>query len=84
MTEDEWKEHCRKAVAAMKAFTAPFACAISYEAPGELPRLSGTGSVIELFGRRFILTNEHVLIDEKADLERPNLAYGLPHALADF
>ena len=39
MTEDEWKEHCRKAVTAMKDFTAPFASAISYEVPGDLPRL---------------------------------------------
>lgn len=54
MTEDEWKEHCREAVTSMKGFTAPFASAISYEAPDDLPRLSGTGSVIELLGRRFI------------------------------
>ena len=77
MTEDEWKEHCRKAVTAMKGFTAPFASAVSYEAPDDLPRLSGTGSILELQGRRFILTNEHVLLDEKTGSERPNLAYGL-------
>lgn len=77
MTEDEWKVHCRKAATAMKDFTAPFASAISYEGADGLPRLSGTGSVIELLGRRFILTNEHVLLDEKTGSDRPSLAYGL-------
>lgn len=57
MIEDAWKDHCRKAVTAMKGLTAPFGSAISYGAPDDLPRLSGTGSVLELLGRRFILTD---------------------------
>ncbi|WP_152428292.1 hypothetical protein [Methyloferula stellata] len=77
MTEDEWKAHARQAVAQMKNFTAPFVSPISYEKPNDVPRLSGTGSFIEIFSRRFLLTNEHVLIDDKTGDPFPDLAYGL-------
>jgi len=76
MTEDEWKAHARIAVATMKTFTAPFVSPISYEKPGDIPRLSGSGSFIDLFGRSFLLTNEHVLIDNTGN-RMPNLAHGL-------
>lgn len=77
MTEDEWKNHARQAVVEMQKFTAPFVSPISYECPNDLPRLSGTGSFIQLFGRRFLLTNQHVLVDEKTGQDMPELAHGL-------
>ena len=78
MTEDEWKAHARHVVKEMQGFTAPFVSPISYEKPGDVPRLSGTGSFIELFGRKFLLTNEHVILDLGKSVEMPNLAHGLP------
>jgi hypothetical protein len=77
MTEDEWKAHARKALLGMQTFTAPFVSPISYERLDDLPRLTGTGSFIELCGRPFLLTNEHVLVDEKTADPKPKLAHGL-------
>lgn len=76
ISEDEWKKSARQVVKEMQAFTAPFVSAVSYEKPNDEPRLSGSGSFIELFGRRFLLTNEHVLHDQQSDLLLPNLAFG--------
>ncbi|GBR74830.1 hypothetical protein [Acidiphilium acidophilum] len=77
MTDDDWKNHARTAVLAMQSFTAPFVCPISYERPNELPRLSGTGSYIDLFKKKFLLTNQHVLLDEHTKQEKPQLAHGI-------
>ncbi|WP_156405501.1 hypothetical protein [Sphingomonas sp. Root710] len=76
MTDDEWKRHAHKAVSAMQAFTAPFVSAISYENTNDVPRLAGTGSFVELFGRRFLLTNEHVFYDPLTGQPRSNPAFG--------
>jgi hypothetical protein len=84
MTEDDWKGHARHVVAAMRGHTEPFVTPISYEKPvtaeepDNVPRLSGTGSFISLFNRRFLLTNEHVLGDGQQNAWFPNLAHGLP------
>ncbi|GJD32278.1 hypothetical protein PMNALOAF_3546 [Methylobacterium adhaesivum] len=77
MTEDDWKAHQRHVVKEMQAFTAPFVTPISYEKPDDVPRLSGTGSFVELFERRFLLTNEHVILDPATNSELPDLAHGL-------
>lgn len=77
MTEDEWKQNARRVVKDMRDYTAPFVSPISYEKVGDVPRLSGTGSFIQLFDRRFLLTNEHVLLDDTTGMELPELAHGL-------
>jgi len=77
VTEDDWRKHARHVVKEMREWTAPFVSPISYEVAGEEPKLSGTGSFVELLGRRFLLTNEHVLLDEKADALKPDLAHGI-------
>lgn len=77
MTEDDWKQHARRVAMEMREFTAPFVSPISHEKAGTEPRLSGTGSFVELFGRRFLLTNEHVVFDEQADDYLSSLAHGL-------
>jgi hypothetical protein len=76
MSDDEWKKCARQVVAEMEAFTAPFVSAVSYEKPNDEPRLSGSGSFIDLSGRRFLLTNEHVLYDQQTRLPLPNPAFG--------
>ena len=77
MSEDEWKQHARQVVADMQDFTAPFVSAVSYEKPDDEPRLSGSGSFIDLFGHRFLLTNEHVLNDQQTGQPLPNPAFGM-------
>jgi hypothetical protein len=77
MTQDEWNAHARRVVMEMRAFTTPFVSPVSYEKPGDVPRLSGTGSFVELFGRKFLLTNEHVILDPKENFVLPDLAHGL-------
>lgn len=76
MSEDEWKQHARQVVAEMQDFTAPFVSAVSYEKPDHEPRLSGSGSFIDLFGRCVLLTNEHVLNDPQTGLPLLNPAFG--------
>jgi hypothetical protein len=77
MTKDEWKAYARGAVKEMQAFTTPFVTPISYEKSGDVPRLSGTGSLVELYQRRFLLTNEHVILDGANGEKLPDLAHGL-------
>ena len=61
---EEWERQVERVDHEMREYTKPFVTPISRvlkDETGEYGRLEGTGSYIQLSGRRFLLTNEHVV-----------------------
>jgi len=59
VTQAKWKVICDDVTEQMRAFTRPFATPLTTPTP-ETIRLTGTGSYVDIEGRRLLLTCEHV------------------------
>jgi len=59
-TRQEFDQLCKQIAPAMQAHIEPFITNISHAIENDYGRSQGSGSYIEYYGRRFLITNEHV------------------------